>query len=175
MKASLVIFSGLPGTGKTSLANPVATHLRWPLLRIDDIVGFIPQAMLDHAHPYWETLISIMLHIAEAQLEIGVSVVIDSVFMGDDRLQAQQTANRNDAQFLPIYTYISDETIWRDRVERRVAKANPDDGVATWERIQEQRKSFQSWNEGDALFVDSLDPLEKNLAQVMAYVTENRG
>ena len=34
MQTTLVIFSGLPGTGKSTLANRVAVNLGWPLLRI---------------------------------------------------------------------------------------------------------------------------------------------
>jgi predicted kinase len=171
MSAILTIFSGLPGTGKTSLARRAASQLRIPLLGIDDIVSFIPQAMLQQANPFWETLIGIMLSVAEAQLEIGVSVVIDSVFMGEDRLLARQIAARHQAEFRPIYTYVSDETIWRERVERRAAAAAPEAGVATWERIQEQRTFFHPWKPASALFVDAIAPLDENFAKVTQFIT----
>jgi len=170
MKTTLILFSGLPGTGKTMLACQVASHLRIPLLRIDDLVAFIPLSMQQHADPFWETMVGILLNLAEAQLQIGVSVVIDSVFMGEDRLTAQQIAARWQAEFRPIHTYVSDEAIWRRRVEARSASASPEDGVATWESIQEQRKWFAPWQPGSALFVDGTDSVEGNLAKVLEYV-----
>lgn len=172
MDATLTIFSGLPGTGKSTLSRRVASQLAQPLLRIDDMVAFIPKPMLQQADPFWETLIGILLNLAEAQLEIGVSVIIDSVFMGADRLLAQQIAARQQAAFRPIYTYISDEQTWRQRVEQRAATAAPEDGVATWESIQEQRKLFEPWMPGSALFVDALASVDENLAKVVKFIVE---
>jgi predicted kinase len=146
MPVTLTIFSGLPGTGKSSLAESAARQLRQPLLRLDDLMGFIPQPMLDHADPLWDTVIGIMLNLAEAQLQIGVSVIIDAVFMGDDRSLARQIATRQHAEFRPIYTHVSNEAIWRERVDKRFASLPADYGVATWERIQEQRKLFHPGN-----------------------------
>jgi len=42
MQNKLVIFPGLPGTGKSTLAERLARELRWPLLRIDDVVMDVP-------------------------------------------------------------------------------------------------------------------------------------
>lgn len=168
---TLIIFSGLPCTGKTTLARKVAGHLGIPLLRIDDLVTFIPQAMREQADPYWETLINILLNLAEAQLAIGVSVMVDSVFMGVDRRQAEQIAILHQAIYRPIHSFVSDEMTWRKRVERRAATAPPEDGAATWEQIQEQRKSFQPWAVGSALFVDAMESVDDNFSSVFNYLT----
>ncbi len=171
MKTTLVIFSGLPGTGKTALANLAASTLKMPLLRIDDIVASIPNAMRIHANPFWDDMIGILLSLVGAQLELGISVMVDSVFMGADRMQAHELAIRNEAAFRPIHTYVSDEAIWRERVTCRAEASPPEDNVATWETIQEQRKAFWPWKEGSALFVDAIYPVESNLERVVEYIT----
>jgi predicted kinase len=177
MKKTLVIFSGLPGTGKTTLAHLVAHRLRIPLLSIDDVVAAIPNHMSRHADPFWEDMIRILLNLVECQLEQGFSVVVDSVFMGEDRYQAYEIAGRHEAAFRPIYAYLSDERIWEKRVHQRVETAPIEirDKVATWERIQAQSKHFHPWKPGTALFVDGVNSVEVNLDEVLRFITTAEG
>jgi predicted kinase len=170
MKTTLVIFSGLPGTGKTTLATSAARELQVPLLRIDDVVESIPQHMRRHADPFWWEMIGILLNLVEAQLKLGISVIVDSVFMGDDRSQALEIAKKYNAAFRPIHTFVSDETIWEQRVRQRVLDF-PEDEPATWERIQIQRRDFVLWKPNSALFVDAIRPVEENRRKVMEFIT----
>lgn len=167
MALTLTIFSGLPGTGKSTLAHSIATQLKQPLFAIDDIYDFIPEVMREKADPFWETLIGIMLNLVEVQLSIGVSVVVDSVFMGDDRAIAEQLAHKYQVRYRPIHTYLSDEAIWEKRVEERRQQI-PE--AASWARIQTQRLSFAPWVPGTALFVDSVQPFEDNLEKVLQFI-----
>jgi replication-associated recombination protein RarA len=45
MSLSLIIFSGLPGTGKTTLSALLPKQMRLPIVRLDDVVGFLSPAM----------------------------------------------------------------------------------------------------------------------------------
>jgi len=170
MKPTLIIFSGLPGTGKTTLARLLALQLRVPLVRLDDLFDIIPEHMLAHANPFWEDLMQIVLRLAEAQLTLGLNVIIDAVFMGDDRRLAHEIARRHHAAYCPIHTFVSDEQLWCARVIARRANAPPQDSPATWEQIQEQRKEFQTWQPGSALFVDAVNSVEDNLAQILRFI-----
>jgi len=115
----------------------------------------------------------ILLNLVEYQLEQDFSVVVDSVFMGGDRNQAHEIADRHEAALRPIYTYLSDERIWEERVRRRLEKAPLEvrGKVATWERIQEQREYFQPWKPGSVLSVDGVNSVETNLGQAPRFVT----
>ncbi len=42
MRATFVLFSGLPGTGKSALAERLSRDLHWPLLSIDDLADCMP-------------------------------------------------------------------------------------------------------------------------------------
>ena len=43
MKTRLILFSGLPGTGKSTLAWRLAGELKMPLLCIDRVLGDVPE------------------------------------------------------------------------------------------------------------------------------------
>ena len=164
---TLVIFSGLPGTGKSTLADRLARELRWPLLRIDDVVGDIPE---NPGIEFWDSKVAILLGLAEAQLELGLDVIVDSVFMNTDRHHAQALAKKHQSRFRPIYTFLSDDRIWEERLTvRSIALNNP--AVATWKQVQHQRTHFRTWEPDTALFVDALDSPEANYAKVFQFVT----
>jgi predicted kinase len=164
---TLVIFSGLPGTGKSSLAGRLARELHWPLLCIDDLAVQVPA----NAGPrFWDEKILSLLSLAEAQLELGLSVIVDSIFMGTDRLHAQELARHYQAAFRPVYCFLSDELLWQQRVTQR-AGVPGSNAVASWETTRRQREFFRPWEQGTALFVDAVSPLEQNYATLLEFVT----
>lgn len=164
---TLVIFSGLPGTGKSTLATRLARELRWPLLCIDDVIGDVPE---NAGIPFWDSRVAILMDVIETQLNVGLSVIADSVFMNMDRHHAKELARKYQARFLPIYVFVSDEEIWKERVTRRHNELNHKD-VATWERIQHQRERFRKWEPDTALFIDTVKPVESNYEAVLNFVT----
>jgi len=165
---TLIIFSGLPGTGKTTLSRKLAAHTQKPLLAIDTLFE-IPENMLACADPFWESLIHILLAFTEDQLALGLSVIVDSVFMGEDREQARQLAIKHKADFKAIHAFNSDERMWEKRLTARQLQY-PEIEMASWASVQEQRKDFWPWDENNALFADSADPVEVNFAKILAYL-----
>ena len=170
MQSTLVIFSGLPGTGKSTLANKLARELGWPLLRIDDVVGEVPE---NPDVAFWDSKVAILLGLTETQLELGLSVIVDSVFMNMDRNHAQELARKYQARFLPIYVFVSDDKVWKERVTARYKESHNND-VATWEQIQHQRGPFRKWEPNTALFVDSLHPFDRNYEVISNFVTKDQ-
>jgi predicted kinase len=106
------------------------------------------------------------------QLELGLSVILDSVFMNMDRYHAQELARKYSARFYPIYVFISDDMVWEQRVNDRY-EAREGKDVATWERIQHLRERFRPWKPGTALFIDSLNPSDRNYETVLNFVMKD--
>ena len=170
MQTKLIIFSGLPGTGKSTLASRLARELGLPLLCIDDVIGEVPEGA---GIPFWDSKVAILLRLTEVQLELGLSVIVDSVFMNMDRHHAQELARQYGARFYPIYVFLSDDKVWEQRVNERYEEMNHKD-VATWDRIQHQRERFRSWEPGTALFIDSLNSFDRNYEIVSDFVTKEQ-
>lgn len=154
--------------GKSTLAEKLARTLRWPLLKIDDVIGDVPE---NPGIEFWDSKVDILLDLVNTQLALGLDVIVDSVFMNMDRQHAQKLAQKYQVRFLPIYVFISDDQIWQERVTKRFSELNDKD-VATWENIQHQREHFAPWQSGTALFIDSLHSLEENFERVLDFVTK---
>lgn len=165
---NLVIVSGLPGAGKSTLSTNLARELQYPLLCIDDLIGDLPE---NAGLSFWDSRIAMLMDLIETQLKIGLSVIVDSVFMNMDRHHAQALARKYEARFIPIHVYMSDEIIWRERVETRLRNSNYMN-TADWEQITHQRMLFRAWEPDTALFIDSVNTLDTNLAKALAFVCQ---
>lgn len=116
-RPTLYVFSGLPGTGKTTLAMLLAKRLAAAYLRIDTV----EQALLDLCSFNAEGEgYRLSYRVAADNLRLGVSVVADSCnTMELTRREWQAVAAANGAHCSDIEICCSDQAEHRRRVETR--------------------------------------------------------
>lgn len=116
-KPVLVIFSGLPGTGKSTLARQLARKLGYAYLRIDTIEQTIRHLC---SLPIEGEGYQLAYRMAADNLKIGIPVIADSCNPIELTRNAwEAVACDCDADFVNIETCCSDKVEHRKRVETR--------------------------------------------------------
>lgn len=140
-EATLFIFSGLPGSGKTTLAGRLAAD--WPAvhLRIDTI----EQALRDLLNVAVEGEgYRLAYRVAVDNLRLGLSVVADSCNPIElTRREWQAVATAEGAGFVDIEVVCSDSVEHRHRVEARTSTI-PTLVLPTWADVQ--AREYHAWH-----------------------------
>ncbi len=164
MEPTLILFTGMPGSGKTTLARMVARHLKLPLFSKDRV-----QRILRDHHLAAENTgdgYYIILDMADEQLSLGVSVILDATFPLDHfRTVASEMAIRHQARFCAFYCYCSDDAEWHRRMTDRVQYV-PGWKPVGWDDVLRMRQYYQPWNE-NAMMLDSIQPPQENFAMAL--------
>ncbi|WP_159350670.1 AAA family ATPase [Roseomonas harenae] len=139
----LIVFSGLPGTGKTTLARAIAAERGATWLRIDAIEQAL-RASGALAGGVGPAGYMVGYALAEANLRLGQAVVADSVNpLGITRAAWRAVAARAGVPCLEIELVCADATEHRRRVENREADL-PNHVLPRWEEVV--RHDYEPWN-----------------------------
>jgi predicted kinase len=139
--ALLVVFAGLPGSGKSVLARATADALGATYLRIDTIEAAIASTLTSfHGNPVGYVVAE---RVAADQLAGGRDVVADAVNgVAAARAGWVTLAERAGARLRFVEVHCSDAAEHRRRVEGRTPEM-PGHGVPTWEQVQ--RRRYEPW------------------------------
>jgi predicted kinase len=147
----LIIFGGLPATGKTTIARELARQLGATYLRIDTI----EQAIRDTttvSKPIYDEGYRVAFAVAEDNLRLGLTVIADSV--NPIRLSRDAwiaVAHRARARAAEVEVICSDPRLHRQRVETRSVDI-PGLQPPTWEEVV--AREYEPW-EREHIIVDT--------------------
>lgn len=162
----LLVFAGLPATGKSTLAEGVATRLHATWLRVDTVEAALLKAGLPHSFETGLAAYIAVRDVAAEQLRQGRSVVVDAVNgVEPARRMWRELAREVGARRRTVEVTISDRGEHRRRVEAR-ASPTPPLPALSWDEVS--RREYEAWHE-PRLRVDGIRPRDENLRRILRY------
>ncbi|GAA4705382.1 putative kinase [Promicromonospora umidemergens] len=167
----LVLVAGMPGTGKSTLAESLASALQAPVFSMDWQLGaLVPFGTLrpDNTGP----LADLMLVAAAArQLQLGLGAVIDATgHTHEFRERLESLAATLDARFIGVECVCSDEAAHRGRVEGRDRGIPGWPATVTWAHVQRMTERWEAWHQPHLVLDTAQELPEASLRRVLGHV-----
>ncbi|SET14195.1 AAA family ATPase [Paenibacillus sp. NFR01] len=157
----LYIFSGLPGSGKTTLSSALAQKLRAAYLRVDVVEQALRDAgvRVDGPEGY-----IVCYALAAQHLRLGLDVIADTVNPIPVTRQAwHQVADSLHIPFVDIEVICSDKAEHRQRVETRVSDI-AGHVQPTWDEVV--NRHYEDWDLERIVIDTAWRTVEESLAEL---------
>ncbi len=157
----IILVTGLPGVGKTSVAKGISAKTGAVLLRTDVIrKKIIPRPKYTEKEK--RTVYDFLFSLADMLSRIGIGCVLDGTFYQKKyRDKAKRIAGKNRTEFY-VVECICPERIVKQRLEKRFGDASD----ATYDTYREIKKVFEKIDESH-IVVDTRESPEQNTRLVM--------
>ena len=167
----MILFSGLPGTGKSTLAESIGRQLRIPVFAKDwleaSLVRSGLRASVDERQLGFAGY-ELLTVLAERQLMLNQSMILDSVASTlAIRNKWQQLANQYAAAWRVVECICSDENLHRARLQNRQRNI-PGWHELEWSEVEKVKGYYSPW-EGERLILDMVEPFDENLSKARLY------
>ncbi len=165
----LIVFSGVPGSGKSSLADATGAALGVPVFAIDWLLGSLTPFGGYHLDESWGMGYELLTTLALRQLQLGQSAILDS--------PAEETAVRDrwrslaarvGSDFRVVVCVCPDEAEHKRRLAGRQRGIPGWHNPGNWANAQRRLAAFPRWAD-EVLTVDTTRPQADTLAEILDY------
>lgn len=164
----LVVTAGLPGSGKSTIAEIIAGRLGATAISVDPIEAAILKAGIDSDQPTGLAAYLVAERMAEQVLASGQSVIVDAVNAVEPaRLQWRDLADRCGVKLRVVETVCSDDELHQQRLARRT-------GLIAAYAVEQSIEEYSEWKGASAslprITLDTSRPLGENIDAALAFL-----
>jgi predicted kinase len=170
----LIAMAGLPGAGKSTIAEVIGNRLSYAVLSVDPIESAILSAGIDSDQPTGLAAYLVAEAIADAALGNGQSIIVDAVNAVDPaREQWIELAKRHSQPLRFIEVVCSDTELHRQRLEARDRNLThlPE---PSWHAVEQSLDEYAEWSGAAAavprITLDSVQPLGRTVDEALAFL-----
>ena len=169
MSPCLILLSGLPGSGKSVLAENISRALSIPIFSVDPIEAAMWRAGIEKTRT-GPAADEVAQALADEHLRLRLAVVVDAVNPFETRRAAwRNLAAKYRVSLKIIECVCSDETIHRQRIEGRVRSVAGTHELS-WSRLLQRRAEYDAWTDPRLVLDTSHVSPTQLLTQALNYV-----
>ncbi|GAB2461807.1 AAA family ATPase [Conyzicola lurida] len=171
--------AGLPGTGKSAIAELVGARLLKPVVSVDPIESAILRAGIDNDQPTGLAAYLVAETLADSVLRSGHGAIVDAVNAVDPaREQWVALAARHNEPLVFIEVVCSDLALHRSRLEARERNL-PHVSEPSWFAVEQSLDEYSVWSGTSGsvprLTLDSVEPLDALVDRAIEFIVTARG
>lgn len=178
MSACLVIVCGPSGGGKSSVARPLARALCIPVVGKDDLKEVLFDSLgwgdRERSRALSDTAYRLMFHLAERQLEVGRSCILEANFRPEAAELLRDLAARIPFRAITVRC-VADPGVLLERLHRRAHEQLRHPGHLDAQLVREAQNLIEEGSievEGPVLEVDTTDPESVDVDQIARRLQE---
>ena len=170
----LIVTAGLPGAGKSTIADVLGQKLSIPVISVDPLESAILSAGIDADQPTGLAAYLVAETLASSIMASERSVIVDAVnAVNPAREQWVTLAARHGDAIKFIEVTCSDAELHRERLEKRHRNL-PHVSEPTWHAVEQSLDEYDEWSgessEVERLVLDSVEPLASNVERALQFL-----
>ncbi len=167
----VIIISGLPGSGKSTVAEGLAQNLKLPIFSVDPIESSILKSGIKRSFETGLAAYLVAERLVAEQLSLGQSAIIDAVSpVRESRDMWHNISNNYNARLI-IIECVLDNNLHRKRIESRIRNMYGIPEI-TWDDVENRRKEYLQWEE-ERLILDTSNNAQNNLDKALEYISQH--
>jgi predicted kinase len=169
--SKVIVISGLPGSGKSTIAERLAQKLNVPIFSVDPIESAILKSGIKRSFETGLAAYLVAEDLAAEQLKLGSSAIIDAVNPVKEARDMWQILSKKYDVPLVLIECVLDPELHRNRIEKRTRNMHGIQEV-TWEDVEKRKKEYMPWTE-ERLVLDTAIPIEELVGRAVEYINSS--